>query len=118
MEDRPDREKIIEKIRGIARIADPGNGGFPDEIRTAARMMQKLMDQYQVSIAEVMQGEDKPKDGPDFVQVRTNGRLGIVRPWHWALARSIASITSTRHYSSPDYGGTLRDPKHAKRLVS
>jgi len=103
-------ENILKKIRALAVMADPTRGGSKQEVETAAKMMQKLMDQYNVSLLEVM--NTKGVTAETFVSLTSEGLLGAVKPWHWALAAVIGRIMSTKHFATGGYGVTLRE-KHS-----
>ena len=75
-------ENILKKIRALATMADPTRGGSKAEVEMAAKHMQKLMDQYNVSLLEVLQ--DPAQTTVEFVKVTCSSLLGAVKPWHWA----------------------------------
>jgi hypothetical protein len=104
------RDKILGTVRKLAQMANPENGAFPQEIATASAKMQILMDQYNISMSEVL-FEEQNKNGKkqEFDSATSQGMLGAVKRWHWTLARDIAKITGTKYYASGSYGATLRD---------
>lgn len=101
---------ILKKIRALATMADPTRGGSPQEVETAAKHMQKLMDQYNISLLEVMNTAEG-QTAETFGSASCTGLLGAVKQWHWALAHVIGRIMSTKPWATPSYGTTLRE-KH------
>jgi len=97
-----DRSKILEKVRKLSEITNPDSGAFPGEIANASALMQKLMDEYSISIGEVLEGQNQKYDEA-FKSADADLMLGLVKSWHWQLARIIARITHTRHYSTGSY---------------
>ena len=95
-------ENILKKIRALATMADPTRGGSKAEVEMAAKHMQKLMDQYNVSLLEVLQ--DPAQTTVEFVKVTCSSLLGAVKPWHWALAGVIGRIMSTKHFATGGFG--------------
>jgi hypothetical protein len=115
-----EREKILAKIRALANMANPENGAFEQEIETASKAMQRLMDQYNVSLVEVMTEQSNSDVNFEFVKEKSTVLLGIMKKWHWGLAKAISQITGTRYYSTAGIGKTARDPngkdKHGRRM--
>lgn len=111
------RESILNKVKGLAAIANPESGAFPGEIANASAVMQRLMDKYQTSWEEVVLTQKEVSD--HFVGIDSQSIIGSFRVWHWALGRVIARITGTKHYRTGAFGTTLRDKKkktHGKRM--
>lgn len=98
---------ILKKIRALATMADPTRGGSPQEVETAAKHMQKLMDQYNISLLEVMNTAEG-KTAETFGSMTCEGLLGAVKQWHWALAHVIGRIMSTKPWAIGGYGTTAR----------
>lgn len=103
-----DRQKVIETIRKLSALANPENGAFENEIAVASSKMQKLMDEHNVTLAEVMNDTNAPQD--KFGYMSSNSIIGSFKRWHWGLGRVIARITMTRHYGTRAFGRTLRNP--------
>jgi len=97
-----DRQKILEKVRKLSEITNPDSGAFPGEIANASALMQKLMDEYSISIGEVLEGQNQKYDEA-FGSANADLMLGLVKSWHWQLAQIISRITHTRHYSTGTY---------------
>ena len=106
-----EREKVMDTIRKLAAMANPENGAFEQEIATASAKMQKMMDEYNISLVDVMNTEGK--DSNIFVRAYGTIVFGSLKPWHWHLARAIGRITSTKHFASSRTGKTKynRDTK-------
>jgi hypothetical protein len=103
-----ERDRVLETVRKLAAMADPENGAFPQEIATASAKMQILMDQYSISMSEVLFEEENSNGRhQEFNSATSNGLIGSLRRWHWQLARCIARITGTRHHASTGYGRTM-----------
>lgn len=108
--DSNDRDRILETVRKLAAMASPESGAFPQEIATASAKMQSLMEQYTISMSEVLfVKENSNGNRREFDSASSKGMLGALKRWHWQLARDIAKITGTKHYASSGYGATLRD---------
>ena len=103
----PKYKDILTRARALATMADPTRGGSPQEVETAARHLQKLFDQYNVSLLEVLNTASAPTEA--FGSQSSNGLLGAVKPWHWALAGVIGRIMSTKHFATGGFGVTLRE---------
>jgi len=110
MSDNAEREKILQKIRNLAAVADPASGAFQGEMENAAKLMQKLMDQHAVQWSEIFLNKSEQERSDLFGQCTGKILLGTVKVWHWMLARLIARITHTKHYVTSGYGPTARDP--------
>lgn len=106
-----DRNAILAKVKALAAMADPERNPNPHEVAVAASKMQELMDQYNISMLDVMAEATDNRD--TFTEKSCEGILGQTKQWHWGLARVIARITSTRHFSTGAWGVTLRE-KHSK----
>lgn len=102
-----DRESILKKIRALAELANPENNPFPAEVAAAAAKMQALMDEYNVSMADVIITQTEKEVG--FTSATCEIIFGQLKTWHWGLARAIARITGTRHYASGRWGYTARE---------
>jgi len=113
-----DRDKILKKVRALFKVTQKGSGAFEGEIQNASRLMQKLMDQYNVSIAEAMADEQDLEEQEKFVSVSSDLALGRRKAWHWYLARAVGRVTNTKHYSHGAYRQTVRDPKGHKKVSS
>ncbi len=114
--DSNDRDRILETVRKLAAMANPENGAFPQEIATASAKMASLMEQYTISMSEVLFAKENSNGNKkEFDSASSKGMLGALKRWHWQLARDIARITGTKHYATTGYGATLRDKKANSR---
>lgn len=111
------RTKILSTIRSMARIADPEHGASIGEMSNASALMQKLMDKYLISMAEVM-AEDigSPEKEFAYAQKSAQAILGKLRQWHWVLARLVGRITHTRHFSTSQRSEEARRTTKGKKL--
>lgn len=99
------RNQIIEQIRKLQEIANPDSGAFQGEISNASAMMQKLMDKYSISQMEIDASRNDEIDKA-FESKTSDTVLFSILHWHWKLARVVARITHTRHYSTSRYSST------------
>lgn len=106
-----EREKILAKIRALANMANPENGAYEQEIETASKAMQRLMDQYSIGLAEVMAASADGKGSLEFTTEVSSSLIGSLKQWHWGLGRVISKITGTKYFATSRYGRTVRDPK-------
>jgi len=96
------RKKIIEQVRKLSEIVNPDSGAFEGEIANASAAMQRLMDKYSISMAEVHEAGNVVIDEA-FKSKNADAMFGVIRSWHWQLARVIAHITHTKHFSTGKY---------------
>jgi hypothetical protein len=108
MSDKTEHDRILGRIQSLAVMADPERGGTPGEVENAAKLMKQLMDRYNISLLDVMSAEED--DPNNFIEFISETLLGQTKPWHWGLARAIATITSTKYYAAWAWGKTMRDP--------
>jgi len=94
-----ERERIIAQVRKLSDLANPESGAFEGEIANASAAMQRLMDKYSISMGEVYESKNAEID-EKFASQNADAMFGAVRSWHWTLARVIARITHTRHFST------------------
>lgn len=111
MQPSEERDKALATIRKLAAIANPESGAFPQEIATASAKMQKLMDEFNVSMSEVLFSNPSSSAHSAFDYCQSKALLGRLKAWHWRLARCIGMITQTKHYATSGYGKTTRDPR-------
>ncbi len=100
-----DRNNILQKVRALSELADPTRNPSEGEVKAAARKMAQLMEQYNLSWAEVLQAKTERERKLEFVQCTSRSALGVIRPWHWSLAEVIAWITTTKRFATPTFGG-------------
>jgi hypothetical protein len=103
-------------LRKLAAVADENSGAFPNEMAMASARLQEMMDKHQVTMAELLshiaEGDAIPKFS--FTKEETSLIFGKIKPWHWGLARAIARITGTRHFSTGAYGSSSRGQKNVR----
>lgn len=97
------RRKMLEKVRALAQLANPENGAFENEAAVATAAMQRLMDKYSISMAELMEEETRKLDQV-MVDLESTASLHEITAWHWRLARVIGRMTHTKHYGSYNTG--------------
>lgn len=105
-----DRKEALEKVRKLAELANPESNAFEGEIANASALMQKLMDKFSITPEELIDAENKVID-EKFAECSADVMLGSIQYWNWILARLIARITHTRHFSS---GKSTFDPTTGK----
>lgn len=88
----PDREKIAAKIRAL-RSKTVANGCTEAEAMSAAAMLSKLLDQYNMTLDEA-----ELRASP-FDQVVMEEEDRYVAPWLWIVAAGIAELTNTRTWN-------------------
>src|SRR5687767_12462320 len=108
-----EREKMVERIRGLMNIQAESANAFEGEIANAAALAQKLMDKYNITLAEVELSGNKVMD-IKFVGKDSTTAIGGIQQWHWKLAEAIGRITQTKHYSSSRYTEAKRAGKVGK----
>lgn len=97
-----EREKILNTIHQLSKIANPENNAFEGEIANAAAAMQKLMEKYSISIEEVFASGNKEIDEA-FKDAKSDAMFGSILKWHWFLGHIICKITHTKYYSAGKY---------------
>lgn len=109
-----ERNKILDKMRKLAAMADPERGGFENEVAVAAAKLQAMMDQYNITLAEILNHEADGTSKPSihFHQYTSLSIFGGLKAWHWSLARAISRIANTKYFGSVNYGPSTRDGKH------
>lgn len=94
------RQSIINKIAQMQRLT-ADSGAFEGEVTAAANMINKLMEKYSISWAEIYQ-DAANKQQVEFQQAfdekMSDFAIGMVKKWHWDLAGIIAEITHTKYF--------------------
>ena len=95
----PNRSKIIDQIRKLMEITNPDSGAFEGEMANASAAMQRLMDKYSIDMVEVHEADNVVVDEA-FGTKNADAMFGVIKQWHWHLARIIGRITHTKHFST------------------
>lgn len=96
-----DRNKIIEMIAKMSRLTEDV-GAFQNEASVAAAKIQELMEKYAISQMDVQNfiADKQEKEYKiAFESKMSEFRHKAIQEWEWSLARVIADVTMTRHYS-------------------
>lgn len=115
MEDK--REKIIEQIHKLMGITNPDSNAFQGEISNASAMIQRLMDKYSISEAEIAIKNNKTVEEAFDKKSSTTVFGGIVS-WHWRLARVIQAVTHTKCYSTYGSGKTISGKGKSGKVIA
>lgn len=89
----PRREKLLNKIEGLLKLADADRNPSEEEAATAMRMARRLMLQHEVEMADLKLDEEAQKDwdfSDDSYEMKAFAR------WHHTLIHAIAHVTGTR----------------------
>jgi len=96
------RDKMIERIRHMIEMQSVDAHAFEGEISNAAALVQRLMDKYNITLAEVELSGNKEFE-QKFDGKESTTEVGGIQQWHWLLAAAIGRITQTKQYSSTRY---------------
>lgn len=98
-----DKLKIIETIAKLSALTSTDSGAFQGEISNASAKIQELMDKYSISWMEINnhRADKQAKEFSNAFDSQTSDFMHKkIQKWHWSLARLIARVTNTKHYSS------------------
>jgi len=104
------RDKIIDQIGKLSAMTSADSGAYQGEIANASAMMQRLMEKYCITWAEInehKQAEQAKEMEEEFKSHSAEYVHKNVKAWRWRLARIIATITHTKHYSSSHADNTF-----------
>ena len=109
-----DRNKILDMISKMSKLTSEV-GAFEGEISAASSKIQELMEKYAISQIDIdnFRADQQEKEFKQvFESARSEHQHKTIQEWEWSLARVVASITMTRHYSSGigayRYGGSTK----------
>ena len=97
------RLKIIETIAKMSRLTEEGSGAFMGEISNASAKIAELMEKYaisQIDVQNFMADKQEKEFAQEFTSEYSEHRHTAIKEWNWRLARLVARVTMTRHYSS------------------
>lgn len=97
-----DKQKIIEQVLKLRKLADPNSGAFQGEMESAARKIQEFMDKYTISASDVDDAEAEAgfrETETIFNEMRSDFEIAGLAAWHWALAKQVARITHTKTWA-------------------
>lgn len=112
-----DREDILRKVRALFRVSKEDSGAFQGEMENASKLMQKFMDEFNITIEEVALSDNEKEEQDNFTSVKADIGFGRMKIWHWYLARAISNITGCRNYAHSNMGHSARDPKGHRRKI-
>lgn len=90
------REKALELIANLSRISLE-NGSAQEEVETAGKAIQRLMQTWQVEWGEIYDTESKRRKAT-FEGMSSEYTAPQFLLWHWKLADIVGMVTGTRYW--------------------
>ena len=103
MNEKIDREKLIERIKALMALGDTSRNNSEAEAATAIKKMQELLQKHNLDISEVQMADDK-KVGEEIVdEVAVEWRKSSLSTWENSLCALVGIACETNPYLSQQY---------------
>ena len=90
------RDKVLETVKKLLRLADPARGGTPEEVALAAARAKEYMDKHSIEVAEVTVEDSvtRARASVDMTMGEAYAWIGL-RNYMNNLGHVVAHITTT-----------------------
>lgn len=121
-DDTAERERMIKRIRKILDKTHPNAGAMEGEIEAALGMARKLMDQFNLTHADLATSDDKREEAYKSMRVvKAYERAFRIDTFDKYIASVVDKICDTRHYTNDrtrdDLGRLLRSENGRVRKI-
>ncbi len=105
MNEKIDREKIIERIKSLMALGDSSRNDSEAEAATAIKKMQELLQKHNLDISEIsVDDPNAVKVGEGIVdEISAEFRKSSLSSWEGSLAATVGSATETKAYTEMHY---------------
>lgn len=104
MDEKIDREKLIERIKALMALGDTSRNNSEAEAATALKKMQELLQKHNLDISEISFTENDKKPGQEVVdEVAVEWRKSSLSTWENSLVAMIGIACETKPYLYKEY---------------